>query len=175
MTTRNKQVGGKFTRGQNLIKLDQFTAADSLEFVSSLVDPDHSQTEDINGLLHRLDRLPLALAQACAYMQENTMAVGKYLKLLDQPRNIDALLLKGFETLGRSSDVPNAVFATWILSFNEIKSKSPRAADILSLIAIYDRVAIPDVLLFRKASFDTLNQYVRHGKDVKTSRRERGY
>jgi tetratricopeptide (TPR) repeat protein len=151
LTTRNKKVAVKFTKGRNLIELRGLETNESIELVSALIDTDGSQKEDIKILLDRLDKIPLALAQATAYMQENTVTVSQYLRLLDQgSENAKNLLSTEFEASGRTDDVPNAVISTWIVSFNQIRSTCRRAARILSLIAFYDRQNIPDFLLLRK-------------------------
>ena len=40
---------------------------------------------------------------------------------------------------------------TWKLSFDQIAKQMPRAADLLSLIAVLDRQAIPEALLRQEA------------------------
>ena len=47
------------------------------------------------------------------------------------------------------SGTPNSVIRTWKLSFNQITKQKPRAADLLSLMAVLDRQRIPKMLLYR--------------------------
>lgn len=155
LTTRNKKVAVKFTKGRNLIELRGLETDESIELVSALIDPNGSQKEDIKILLERLDNIPLALTQATAYMQENTVTVRQYLHLLDQDsENASKLLSTEFEAPGRADDVSNAVISTWLVSFNQIRSSCRRAARILSIIAFYDRQSIPAFLLLRMSPYE---------------------
>ncbi|KAK0728340.1 hypothetical protein B0T26DRAFT_800118 [Lasiosphaeria miniovina] len=67
------------------------------------------------------DHLPLALVQAAAFIEANTITVGEYLRLLDKgDRRLVDLLGEEFETVGRDLETPRAVAETWILSFEQI-------------------------------------------------------
>jgi hypothetical protein len=52
------------------------------------------------------------------------------------------LLSEPFEEVGRDSSIPNAVTATWIVSFKQIKEQCPHASDLLSLMSFFDRQGI---------------------------------
>src|SRR5208282_6432389 len=52
-----------------------------------------------------------------------------------------------FECDGRDLEIPNAVATSWMISFDQIRRDLPRAAEILSLMAFFDRQAIPESLL----------------------------
>jgi len=50
----------------------------------------------------------------------------------------------------RERGVPNSIFRTWKLSFDQIREQEPRAEAMLSLMAMLDRQQIPEKLLRRK-------------------------
>lgn len=76
------------------------------------------------------------------------MPVSKYLTLYRHDQLIQSRLLdEESGDLRRESGVPNSVFRTLQLSFDQIKTKSPSAAELLSLMAMLDRQGIPEFLL----------------------------
>src|SRR5262249_36302235 len=82
---------------------------------------------------------------------EQSMTVCEYLELYRASDDAKTKLLsESFETIGRDSKVPNAVAATWIISFDQINKSCPRAAEMLSLMAFLDCQSIPKPLLQRE-------------------------
>lgn len=151
VTTRDKQIGVKFSMGPALVELKPLKASDSFDLISRMIGTRPKEKEEIDRLLVLLDHLPLAVAQAAAFIQENTLTVGQYLGLLEKPaKDTYEVLSIEFEALGRSPEVPNAVTATLILSLDKVKERNPRAGQILSRIAFYDRQDIPQELLLQK-------------------------
>lgn len=66
-----------------------------------------------------LEHLLLALVQAAAFIEENSIAAGEYLHLLDKSdQDLVDLLSEEFETVGRDLETPCVVAETWILSFD---------------------------------------------------------
>jgi tetratricopeptide (TPR) repeat protein len=54
----------------------------------------------------------------------------------------------------RERGIPNSVFRTWKLSYDQMKEQDPRAAEMLSLMAMLDRQQIPETLLRRQGEGD---------------------
>ncbi|KXX74722.1 Kinesin light chain 3 [Madurella mycetomatis] len=76
------------------------------------------------------------------------ISVSEYLELLDDSdQNLVDLLSEEFETVGRDSETPRAVAETWILSFEQIQWQNALATDLLSLMSLFDRQAIPSEFL----------------------------
>ncbi len=110
-------------------------------------------------IARRLDGLPLALEQACAYAERGGRTLAQYL---------DLLVRKQVELLRRGEvlDYPATVASTWELSFQALDASSPVAVAVLRLLAWLapDRTsrslvvrlaaALPDVL--REAADDEL-------------------
>src|SRR5262249_50890426 len=85
---------------------------------------------------------------------ENRITTGQYLGLYKSGDTKTKLLSEAFETTGRDPELPNAVAATLAISFDMIKKRSPRAAEILSLMTFLDRQSIPKLFLKRKNEDD---------------------
>ena len=148
VTTRNKQTGIKLTRGRSLIEVGPMDQAESSQLIHERLEDKDLEHSHISLLTAHLESLPLALVQAAAFIQENSLTVIKYLQLLDQSDNtLVELLSQPFEEEGRDSSIPNAVTATWIVSFKQIREQCPHASDLLSLISFFDRQGIPKMFL----------------------------
>ena len=155
VTTRNRAAGVKFLRSRlsNLMEVKTMTEAESSCLIKSNLMGQVPADSEIHELAELLGHLPLALSQASAFMQENTLSISEYIELYkenDETR-MD-LLCESFETLGRDTKVPNAVATTLNVSIVHIKSRDPRAIEILSLIAFADRHDIPKSLIQHKLS-----------------------
>ncbi|KAI8950933.1 hypothetical protein F4801DRAFT_601739 [Xylaria longipes] len=146
ITTRNKQVGVHLTkgRGMSLLEIDKMNDVECCQLLHASLDNSLMAAGELSTLACRLEHLPLALAQASAFIQENTITVEKYLQLLDQgDQSFVRLLNEEFDTVGRDSETPHAVTATWILSFEQIERQNPLAGELLLLMCLFDRQAIP--------------------------------
>ncbi|KAK4119363.1 TPR-like protein [Parathielavia appendiculata] len=149
VTTRNKEVGSRLTRGGRPIEVEKMDDSESNELLEKKLEQDRIDPSDLSTLSSRLEHLPLALVQAAAFMQEKSVPISRYLELLDNSDQdpVD-LLSEEFETDGRDSGTPRAVAETWILSFEQIKRQNAFAAELLSLMSLFDRQAIPLEFLF---------------------------
>lgn len=146
ITTRNKQVGLQLTKGmgKGLLEIDKMGDVECCQLLRTSLDNNLIPAEELSTLACRLEQLPLALAQASAFIQENTITVENYLQLLDQgDQNFVSLLGEEFSTTGRDSDTPHALSATWILSFEQIEQQNPLASELLLLMSLFDQQAIP--------------------------------
>lgn len=57
------------------------------------------------------------------------------------------LLTEDFEDLEREEEGRNAVFWTWVISFDQIRRENEQAAALLSFISFFDSQDIPESLL----------------------------
>ncbi|KAF2798736.1 hypothetical protein K505DRAFT_405002 [Melanomma pulvis-pyrius CBS 109.77] len=148
VTTRNKQAAVKLTRNRHLIEVEQMTSTEASQLVINKLEDaglDHNQ---VALLTSRLENLPLALAQATAFIRENTISVEQYLQqLTSSDSHLTELLSQPFEETGRDSEIPNAVISTWILSFEQIRKQCSLASEMLSLMSYFDRQQIPKAFL----------------------------
>ncbi|KAH7123390.1 hypothetical protein B0J13DRAFT_153463 [Dactylonectria estremocensis] len=144
ITTRNKQAGLRLAPGERPIEVSGMTDSEADQLVRAMLEGDEVTAKETPLLVARLGHLPLALAQAAAFIQENTISIGEYIQLLAESDSalVDRLS-EPFETVGRDSDTPHALTATWIISFEQIERRHSLTSDILSLISLFDRQAIP--------------------------------
>jgi hypothetical protein len=101
-------------------------------------------------LVLTLDMLPLAIVQAAAMMRENE-EVGDpkaYLELYNQVQDEQGKFLEEhFLDWRRDSDLPNSVFFSWKMSFEQLRKRDENAARLLSLFSVLDRQGIPEWFL----------------------------
>ncbi|KAK1580742.1 uncharacterized protein LY79DRAFT_560793 [Colletotrichum navitas] len=146
ITTRNKQTGSRLAPGKPATKVDSLTGDEADEMLRSMLEASDGaiSTEDASALASRLEYLPLALAQAAAFIQENEISIRQYVNLLDKSdTSLVNHLSQPFEAVGRDSSTPHALTATWVISFEQIEKQSAVASELLSLMSFFDRQAIP--------------------------------
>ena len=150
ITTRDSQLGGKLTNfKQKPIHVLAFRPENAEALLrNKLSDDKELSQEDANEMTKILDGLPLAITQASAFLNQNDKTVAHYLGLLKagQAHAMDILDTRIYD-MSRDHDIQNSVFQTWKLSFDQVSSQAPRASDILSLMAMFDRQSIPAKLL----------------------------
>ena len=138
------QVGSRLMKGKRPIEVGKMDENEAIQLLQQGLHQGDESKEDLLQLSSRLEFLPLALVQAAAFIQENSITVNDYLELLDgSDKDLIDLLSEDFETVGRDSDTPRAVAQTWMLSFQQIEREYPFAGELLSLMSLFDRQAIP--------------------------------
>ncbi|KAM0352928.1 hypothetical protein ACHAPU_001812 [Fusarium lateritium] len=144
ITTRNMQVGSRLMRGKRPMKVGNMDEQESTQLLRQGLKREDDSPKDLLQLSSRLEFLPLALVQAAAFIQENSITVTDYLGLLDGSEDdLVDLLNEEFEAVGRDSGSPRAVAQTWMISFQQIERQYPFASELLSLMSSFDRQAIP--------------------------------
>ena len=148
VTTRTKIVGQKMARSRCLIKVLPMNKEESVELFRKQFQGERLDTNKLGEVTRELEGLPLALSQAAAFIQMNSITFDAYLKLYKENDEMKTKLLsERFEAPGRDLEVPNPVIATFMISFEHIKRTTPQAARILSLMALLDRQGIPKPLI----------------------------
>lgn len=153
-TTRNRKLAVKLASSDvmHLRELDEKTGTEFLEkslIQKGLLNDSHA----VLALLEQLTFLPLAVAQAAAYMSENSISVSDYLLLLrEQEADVVELLSEDFGDDGRYKDVQNPVAMTWLISFQQVQKLDQLACDYLALMACVAPRNIPESFLPRPAS-----------------------
>ena len=148
-TTRSMKIAAKIA-ASNVIQVPEMDEEMAMQMLcKSLINQkllDHRQ--DAQKLLERLTSLPLAIAQAAAYINTNSIMLSEYLMLLDeQEEDVIELLSEDFEDEGRYHDAKNPVATTWLISFENIQRIDPLAADYLSFMSCIEPKDIPQSLL----------------------------
>lgn len=125
-------------------------ATESKQLLRRKLDTDASNSEDsdLSLLSSRVEELPLAIVQAAAFIREASISVMKYLQMMEtSDQHLIDLLSEGFETAGASSMASRRVAETWIVSFEQIQEHHKLAGELLSLMSLFDRQAIPQEFL----------------------------
>ncbi|KAL4946532.1 hypothetical protein BDV06DRAFT_87047 [Aspergillus oleicola] len=148
-TTRNGELAVELT-SSNVISIpdvDKKTARDILE--SLLLDKTLLKDRIATAtLLEQLAFLPLAIAQASAYINKKRLNLSTYSTLLqEEEQHAVELLSEDFRDPGRYKDIQNPVITTWLISFKQIQHQSQAAADYLSFMACINPRNIPLSLL----------------------------
>ena len=156
ITTRDKRVGARLTDQEKPIMIEPMTESEAETLLRSRVPEDDWSDEEANELLNELSYLPLAITQAAAFIKENDLSLGEYLELLrTSEAEMSDLLAEELNDRRRDEDTANSVIRTWRLSFEQIQREKPRAAEILSLMAIFDRQGVPRMLLRKDDETET--------------------
>ncbi|KAF2993765.1 hypothetical protein E8E13_001931 [Curvularia kusanoi] len=148
-TTRTLEVAVPLTPG-DVLELGAMDRQDAREFLSrSLVRKElliNKATTD--ELLDQLACLPLAIAQAAAYLNLNQTTITKYLWLLhNTEQDLVGLMSEEFRDDTRYKGSANAVATTWVVSFRQLRERDVAAADLLAFTSCVEWKAIPRSLL----------------------------
>ena len=151
VTTRDKRVAELICDGKTAISVPVLGPEQSAAMLQSRLSKHQWNAGDASDLLARLDNLPLAITQAAAFIKNNYISINEYLDMLRKSKSeaVD-LLLEGLTDPRRDLDAPSSVIQTWKISFDQIQNKEPRAAELLSFIAVLDRQGIPKFLLSKE-------------------------
>ncbi|KAE8397202.1 purine and uridine phosphorylase [Aspergillus pseudonomiae] len=148
-TTRSRKVAVKLV-SSHVITISEPDTETALEILqNSLVEKTLLNDHDTAiTLLEQLAFLPLAITQAAAYINENSIGLSDYMILLqDQEPDVIELLSEDFGDERRYKDTQNPVALTWFISFQQIQRSNELAADYLSFMACISPRGIPQSLL----------------------------
>ncbi|EWG48841.1 hypothetical protein FVEG_16341 [Fusarium verticillioides 7600] len=147
ITTRNRQVAVRATKGRGFIEVSRMTDSEARELLGAHLGCLESDIADLSTLALKLEYLPLILVQAAAFIQENSISVREYLALLKNDKNMVELLNEDFETSGKDPDSLRAVARTWMISFRQIRHQNKLAGELLSLVSTFHHQHISGNLL----------------------------
>ncbi|KAF2474350.1 TPR repeat protein [Lindgomyces ingoldianus] len=148
-TTRTQQIAADLTRG-DVLELGPMNRQDAGNFLKKSLTGkdllcDNTKKETF---LDELTYLPLAIAQAAAYLNRTGVSIAKYLQLLQSTeQDLVELMSREFRDDTRYKDSANAVATTWVVSFNHIRVHDAVAADLLQFISCIEWKAIPRSIL----------------------------
>ncbi|GAA2280736.1 hypothetical protein GCM10010145_61240 [Streptomyces ruber] len=151
--------------GRHRIDVGIFTPAEAVTYLTTTlaVHDRHDDPEEIAGLAADLGHLPLALAQAAAYLTDLHLGCAAYrARLADRTRTLPALLP---DADGLPDDHHTTVTATWSLSIEQADRLRPRglARPLLHLASMLDPNGTPTTVL---TSFPALTYLTEHRTPV---------
>ncbi|KPM40541.1 hypothetical protein AK830_g6022 [Neonectria ditissima] len=149
LTTRSRKVAVRVARNKlvSMPKMDFSEAKGLLE--KSLIDVDQLEDDElVTRLLEKLTFLPLAIAQAAAYMSMHEMPLTSYLRLCESTsQDMIELMSESFLDDSHYTESQGAVATTWFISFKHIHETNASAATLLSFITWIEPKAIPSSML----------------------------
>ena len=149
ITTRDSNLGKSLVVGNCCIALSHFSQEESRSLWEFHAEDALKESESVTleKLLDVLGYIPLAITQAAAFINRNSCTLQYYLTAIErnQQNLIDHLSHELQDP--RRRNYPNSVFQTWKVSFEQMQSTEPQAANLLSLIAMLDPQQIPQKLL----------------------------
>ena len=161
ITTRNKQAALQLASGRGILHVGPLDHTESHELITKRLHNDSVDPEQTYILADHLGNIPLALAQAASFIHQNSLTVRKYIQLLERSdHDLVDLLSQPFDDGSRDSSVPNAVAATWMISFKQIQQHYSFASQLLSLMSFFNWQDIPQVFLV---------SYQEHGAGIDAS------
>ncbi|RTE82224.1 hypothetical protein BHE90_003211 [Fusarium euwallaceae] len=161
-TTRSNEVALAVSDEEPL-KLGEMEPEEALKFLEKSITSKVLLANHflVSELLEELTYLPLAIAQAAAYLNRNKVTITRYLELLrGTEKEMTSLLSREFPDRTRYSGSKNAVATTWLVSFDQILANDPMAANILRFISRIEPKDIPLSILPRGESEEELTYSV---------------
>ncbi|KAK3655914.1 hypothetical protein LTR22_010072, partial [Elasticomyces elasticus] len=147
ITTRSKREALRLVYESEMIDVLPMSEDEAEALLESkLGQSSHDNLE----LVLALDRIPLAISQAAAYIRERTprCSVQQYREEIEQSRALRTSLLRRDVPLpSRDAEASSSVLLTWQISFEHLYDTRRSAAELLSLMSFCDRLAIPEILL----------------------------
>ncbi|KAL7940621.1 P-loop containing nucleoside triphosphate hydrolase protein [Trichoderma barbatum] len=154
-TSRDAHIRGTLVGPSRDIKVPPMTRDEATTLLAA-ASGDKSAVEDagIDRLLEELQRLPLAVSQAGAYIRRTSMTIREYLDLLMQGSSRwDLLKMNDFDR-HRRPEVSNSLLETWKISTQRIREESELSYRILHLIAYLDNQDIPYELIVAAGQYN---------------------
>ena len=148
-TTRDRNAARRYA-GSKVIEIDNMDDNESRELLRGSLQNKQllNDTRSVNKLLELLVNLPLAIMQAAAYLFVNDITIAEYLKIYEESGdNFIKLLSRDFDEIRRYPDMKNPVATTWLISFEQIQVRDPKAADCMAFISCIKEQDIPRELL----------------------------
>ncbi|KAI7970683.1 hypothetical protein EIK77_003083 [Talaromyces pinophilus] len=152
ITSRNQTAARNLVghRGQ-VIQVEPMSTHDAITLLKTRITVDQSCETEAKLLVEALECIPLAIAQAGAYIWNRSpqTSLSTYLQLFRASESNQEHLLNYHDAhdLRRDRSIRHPVIATWQISFDQIHHMSPKATDLLTLMSMFDRQGIPAELL----------------------------
>ena len=146
ITSRNQS----WTNSADLLEVDVFSRDESVAHLLRHV-PNIDQA-DAGRVAEALGDLPLAIEQASAWLEQTGMPAQAYVAEL-------ATRATRILALNQPSDYPTPVVATWNMSFDRLRGRSPAAVRLLQILAFCSSGPISMNLLYSEETILSLLPY----------------
>ena len=150
ITTRDERLGKRLAGMHTLVVVNQMSPQEAQDLLGKWqMDRVGSRENDPSmRLLEALGYIPLAITQAAAFISENHIGLTQYWEMFHRSdSDVQDLLNEDLGDRRRDAHAHNSIIKTWKMSFDLISKQKPRAAEMLSLMAVLDRQGVPESLL----------------------------
>ena len=139
VTTRRRDTA--VTGGRHVVQVGLFTPAESVHYLGDKLDNDPARLDQTDQLADDLGHLPLALAQAAAYILDRGLTCAAYRRRLADRRR----RLTDMAPAALPDDHRDTIAAAWSLSIDLADRTTPVgvARPVLELAALLDPNAVP--------------------------------
>ncbi|KAK3614601.1 hypothetical protein LTR56_026644 [Elasticomyces elasticus] len=148
-TSRNRAVASKLVDECDTVDVQPMDNTHAVALLEKKLGQQGDQAV-VKKLVAALEYMPLAIAQAAAYIKRRgpRCSVEQYLIQLERSdKSKTSLLNANSEELRRDREAKNSIILTWQISFEHICQSRQSAADLLSVMSFYDHQGIPESLL----------------------------
>ncbi|KAM6510855.1 hypothetical protein FSOLCH5_011300 [Fusarium solani] len=150
VTSRSMDAAERLTGGHKAVyRISTMDDAQGLQLFRNKLNGDFD-ADAAGNLVRALDRIPLAIIQAAAYINRRAPRVS-VITYLDTFRESDekkgSLLDRDVGDLRRDETVSNSVITTWQVTFEQIRRERPSAANLLSFMSFFNPQGIPEFVL----------------------------
>lgn len=145
VTSRNRDAAYRLTNSaESIIDVPLMDGELAVSLLSKKSPEDQQSLDGQLELVNLLDRLPLAITQASAFISMRKTSISQYVKYI---RESAAILLEDMGDIRRDPTMRRSVILTWQISFNQIRKENGPAAELLSLMSVLERQSIPQFLV----------------------------
>ncbi|KAJ9610503.1 hypothetical protein H2200_005280 [Cladophialophora chaetospira] len=157
-TTRSRDIADSVVSTGSPIHIGPFTTEEGRLLLLRRLETglQSPSVEVVDQTLETLGNIPLAITQAAAFVNRNGGSLQQHLFAFRHSEGDRRLQLSiELQDPRRERGVPNSIFRTWKLSFDQIREHDAEAADLLSLMSVLDGQSIPETLIKNDQIADT--------------------
>jgi hypothetical protein len=152
ITSRNTIAATNLVgRSCGLVQVEPVGEKDVLQLLQTRVPFGDVSRADAKALVHKLECIPLAITHAGSYIQTRalTTTIATYLDLFreSEANQVHLLSKNELKDIRRDHSIRHAVTVTWQISFQHIQATKPQAANLSTLMSMFDKQGIPRWLL----------------------------
>ena len=157
ITSRSQDVAYRLTGSYtSIIEVKPMDSDDAVTLLGKKLGSDMDEKHAVE-LVHLLDCMPLAITQAAAFVTQRKphMTLSRYVEdVRSSDYDRSRLLGKDVGDSCRDGRASNSIITTWQISFEHIRANMPTAAQLLSLMSLFDCHGIPTSLLRGRYQLD---------------------
>ncbi|ORY68246.1 P-loop containing nucleoside triphosphate hydrolase protein, partial [Pseudomassariella vexata] len=155
-TSRDEQIAGSLVGARRAINVSSMAFDEAMALLERVGNKKvgNDEAEDAAALLTELDRLPLAISQAAAYIRRTRTTIKAYLSKLHRSKKRWKMLEEAEFDRHRRIQVSNSILKTWSISIEQIRQDNEMAYRILHVHAFVDNQNIPFEMIKSAARYD---------------------